>query len=189
MPPNSQEKIEACLVQKSGKYYSALYFSWIDTLRGLMLIIADDESLYLLEFIGRRGLDREIERLQKSQQVIFISGETTITKQISIEVQEYFSGTRRTFSAPITVIGSEFQKSVWLELQKIPMGETRSYADIAKALNKPTAYRAVANANAANQLAILIPCHRVINTNGDLGGYGGGIHHKQWLLNHEAEIA
>ena len=82
-------------------------------------------------------------------------------------------------------MGSDFQKSVWAALRKIPPGETRSYLDTAKAVGKPTAFRAVANANGANQLAIIIPCHRVINNNGELGGYGGGISRKQWLIDHE----
>ena len=83
------------------------------------------------------------------------------------------------------LLGSPFQKQVWEELKKIPSGETRAYLAIAKAVGRPTACRAVANANGANQLAIIIPCHRVINTNGELGGYGGGIARKQWLLDLE----
>ena len=81
--------------------------------------------------------------------------------------------------------GSFFQQSVWIELQKIPYGETRSYRDLAIVLQKPTAFRAVALANGANQFAIVIPCHRVIKANGDLCGYGGGIMRKKWLLEHE----
>lgn len=80
------------------------------------------------------------------------------------------------------MIGSAFQKKVWQELKKIPLGETRSYLEIAKAINVPTACRAVARANGANQLAIVVPCHRVINSNGELGGYAGGVLRKQWLL-------
>lgn len=82
-------------------------------------------------------------------------------------------------------MGSPFQTSVWEQLRKIPPGKTCSYADIALALGKPAAYRAVAQANGANQLAIIIPCHRVINSSGELGGYGGGVARKEWLLNHE----
>ena len=86
-------------------------------------------------------------------------------------------------------MGSPFQKIVWEELMRITFGETRSYGDQAAAMGKPTAYRAVANANGANQLAIIIPCHRIINTNGELGGYGGGISRKKWLINHEKQKA
>lgn len=92
---------------------------------------------------------------------------------------------KRVFEAPLHLIGAHFQKKVWDALRKIPAGETRSYADIAESINKPTAYRAVAQANGTNQLAIIVPCHRAINANGDLGGYGGGITRKQRLLAHE----
>ena len=83
------------------------------------------------------------------------------------------------------MLPSSFQKKVWSVLQNIPLGRTRSYLNIAQSIKKPTAYRAVANANGANQFAIIIPCHRVINANGALGGYAGGISRKQWLIDHE----
>lgn len=159
--------------------------TWLDTKLGPMLAIADEEALYLLEFVDRRGLEREIENLRKKLKVAIIPGVTGIIKRIDNEITDYFDGKKLTFNTPIHMIGSPFQKTVWEALRKIPPGETRSYLDIAKSLNKPTAFRAVANANGANQLAILIPCHRVINANGDLGGYGGGITRKQWLLDHE----
>jgi AraC family transcriptional regulator of adaptative response/methylated-DNA-[protein]-cysteine methyltransferase len=87
--------------------------------------------------------------------------------------------------APFLLFGSLFQKEVWEELKKIPQGETRSYRDISKALGRKSSFRAVAQANGANQLAIVIPCHRVINANGELGGYSSGVIRKKWLLNHE----
>ena len=86
------------------------------------------------------------------------------------------------------LIGSDFQKNVWRALQKIHHGKTHSYLRIAEKIKKPTAFRAVANANGANQLALIIPCNRVINANGDLGGYGGGISRKQWLIKHEKKM-
>ena len=86
---------------------------------------------------------------------------------------------------PTAWLGTPFQHTVWHALQTIPSGETRSYADIAKAIGQPSAYRAVARANGANQLALIVPCHRVINHNGGLGGYGGGLPRKGWLLEHE----
>lgn len=159
--------------------------AWLDTKLGPMIAIADSTALYLLEFIDRRGLEKEIECLRKKLKVAIIPGETLILKQIKCEITQYFDGQRMKFETPLHLIGSLFQKKVWDTLMKIPAGETRSYADIAKSINKPTAYRAVALANGANQLAIIVPCHRVINTNGDLGGYGGGITRKQWLLEHE----
>lgn len=159
--------------------------AWIDTQLGPMIAIADDMELYLLEFADRRGLEREIERLRKRMKAAIIPGETPVIKKITKELMDYFNGKNVDFKTPLKLIGSGFQKSVWAALQKIPPGETRSYLNIASAIKKPTAFRAVANANGANQLAIIIPCHRVINNNGELGGYGGGISRKQWLIDHE----
>lgn len=138
-----------------------------------------------MEFVERRGLEREIKRLRKKSKIGIIPGDTQIIQQIKQELADYFEGKCFEFKTPILTLGSEFQKNVWQQLQQIPCGETRSYKDIALALNKPTAYRAVANANGANQLALIIPCHRVINENGELGGYGGGLSRKQWLIEHE----
>ncbi len=159
--------------------------AWIDTQLGPMIAIADDMELYLLEFADRRGLEREIERLRKRMKAAIIPGETPVIKKITKELMDYFNGKNADFKTPLKLMGSDFQKSVWAALRKIPPGETRSYLDTAKAVGKPTAFRAVANANGANQLAIIIPCHRVINNNGELGGYGGGISRKQWLIDHE----
>lgn len=159
--------------------------TWIDTPLGPMLAVADDEALYLLEFVDRRGLEREIERLRKKTKLPIIPGKSNPLKQIEIELKAYFSGKIQEFKTPLFLMGSTFQKRVWEELQKIPTGETRSYAEVAKLIGKPSAFRAVALANGANQIAIVIPCHRVINSDGKLGGYGGGIKKKEWLLKHE----
>jgi len=159
--------------------------SWLDTKLGPMIAIADEDVLYLLEFVDRRGLEREVERLRQRTKSAIIPGTTPPIHSIENELSQYFDGELREFKTPLHFLGSPFQKRVWEELQKIPFGETRSYADIAAAIGKPTAFRAVANANGANQFAIIVPCHRVINTNGELGGYGGGIARKKWLINHE----
>ncbi|MEC0240590.1 trifunctional transcriptional activator/DNA repair protein Ada/methylated-DNA--[protein]-cysteine S-methyltransferase [Paenibacillus dokdonensis] len=159
--------------------------SWIDTRLGPMMAIGDDEAVYLLEFVDRRGLEREVERLRQKTKSAIIPGTTGPIRSIEQELTQYFDGTRSQFTTPLHLLGSPFQKSVWEQLMKIPPGETRSYAEIAVSLGKPTAYRAVAQANGANQLALVIPCHRVINSSGDLGGYGGGLIRKNWLLQHE----
>jgi AraC family transcriptional regulator of adaptative response/methylated-DNA-[protein]-cysteine methyltransferase len=147
--------------------------SWIDTPLGPMLAIADDEALYLLEFVDRRGLEKEIERLRMKTKLPVIPGKSDPIKTIESELEGYFSGKIQEFKTPLFLMCSPFQKRVWEELQKIPRGETRSYAEIAAAIGKPSAFRAVALANGANQFAIVIPCHRVINSNEDLGRYGG----------------
>jgi AraC family transcriptional regulator, regulatory protein of adaptative response / methylated-DNA-[protein]-cysteine methyltransferase len=167
---------------------TVLKSSWLDTRVGPMIVIADENTLYLLEFIDRRGLENEVKKLREKHKAAIIPGETPITKSIASEISNYFEGKEIAFKTPIHFIGSSFQKSVWKALIKIPAGETRSYAKIAKSLNAPTAYRAVARANGANQLAIIVPCHRVINSNGELGGYGGGVVRKEWLLEHERKF-
>jgi len=161
--------------------------TWLDTPLGSMIAIADDKALYLLEFVERRGLEREIERLRIKTKSAIIPGRTMPIDSIDKELQLYFTGNLQQFTTPILLLGSLFQKLVWEELQKIPYGKTYSYADLAKNIGKQTAYRAVANANGNNQIAIVIPCHRVINTNGGLGGYAGGIDRKKWLIDHEKQ--
>lgn len=150
-----------------------------------MLAIADEHALYLLEFLDRRGLEREIERLRRRVNAAIVPGKTPPIESIAKELTAYFEGTLKTFHTPLFLLGSEFQQSVWNALCQIPYGHTKSYAEQAEALGKLTATRAVANANGANQLAIVIPCHRIITSSGDLGGYGGGMARKQWLLQHE----
>ncbi len=164
-----------------------LKVSWLDTQLGPMIAIADEAALYLLEFVDRRGLEREIERLRWKMKSAIIPGTTQPIQSIESELKAYFEGRLSEFKTPLFLMGSPFQRCVWEELQKIPSGETRSYSDVAITMGKPSAFRAVAQANGANQLAIIIPCHRVININGELGGYGGGLMRKKWLINHEKQ--
>lgn len=159
--------------------------SWIDTPLGPMIAIADERALYLLEFVDCKGLEREVECLRKKTASTIIPGHTHPIHSIENELKLYFEGKLIDFKTPLFCLGSPFQKRVWEELKKIPFGQTRSYSDIASAIGQPTAYRAVANAIGANQFALIIPCHRVINTNGKLGGYSGGLTRKKWLINHE----
>ncbi|MDI9634581.1 trifunctional transcriptional activator/DNA repair protein Ada/methylated-DNA--[protein]-cysteine S-methyltransferase [Kamptonema cortianum] len=161
--------------------------SWLDTKLGPMIAIGDEEALYLLEFVDRRGLEREVERLRKRTRLAILPGITQPIRSIENELKQYFEGNLKEFKTPLHFLGSSFQKRVWEELLKIPFGETRSYAELAATIGKPSAFRAVANANGANQFAIVIPCHRVINSNGELGGYGGGLPRKKWLLAHESK--
>jgi AraC family transcriptional regulator of adaptative response/methylated-DNA-[protein]-cysteine methyltransferase len=161
--------------------------SWLDTPLGPMIAIADEKALYLLEFVDRRGLESEVERLRKRTKSAIIPGHTQPISSIENELTLYFNGNLKEFKTALFFLGSPFQKRIWEELKKIPFGETRSYFYIAAAIGKSTACRAVANANGANQIAIVIPCHRVINRNGELGGYGGGVARKQWLINHEKQ--
>lgn len=104
------------------------------------------------------------------------------------QLQEYFSGNRVNFELKVLPEGTLFQKQVWEEMQKIPFGETVTYAELAKRVGRPEAWRAVANACGKNPIVIIIPCHRVVGSYGKLGGYSGGIDKKQWLLQHEAAV-
>lgn len=159
--------------------------SWLDTPLGPMLAIADENALYLLEFVDRRGLEKEIEHLRKKTKSAILPGKTQPLLSIEKELQLYFKGESKEFKTPLICLGTPFEKKVWEELTKIPPGETRSYAALAKAVGNPTGFRAAARANGANKLAIIIPCHRVIRLNGELGGYAGGIARKVWLIEHE----
>lgn len=171
----------------TNKPFQVLKSAWLDTPLGTMVAIANDDALFLLEFIDRRGLERKVERLSLRTKAAIIPGKTPPLVSIEKELGAYFEGTLKKFHTPLCLLGSPFQKKVWEALRHIPYGETRSYLEEAAIIEQPTACRAVANANGANQLAIIIPCHRIINSNGELGGYGGGIARKQWLIHHEQQ--
>ena len=178
-------KIMGAPPTKFNSHYKLLKTSWIDTKLGPMIAISDDEGLYLLEFVDRRGLERAIERLRLKTNAAIIPGSAAPIESITRELASYFDGTLTDFKTRLHLLGSPFQRRVWEALMRIPYGQTRTYKSQANAIGKSTACRAVANANGANQLAIVIPCHRIINSNGDFGGYGGGVARKQWLIKHE----
>jgi AraC family transcriptional regulator of adaptative response/methylated-DNA-[protein]-cysteine methyltransferase len=163
----------------------ALFAAWLDTPLGPMTAVADEHALHLLEYVDRRGLEREIERLRLRLKAGIAPGRTAPIAQIETELAAYFGGRTLQFSTPLARRGSPFQNAVWDALLTIPPGTTWSYAELARAVGRPRAVRAVAQANGANVFAIVIPCHRVINANGALGGYGGGLPRKRWLLDHE----
>jgi methylated-DNA-[protein]-cysteine S-methyltransferase len=104
------------------------------------------------------------------------------------QLDEYFTGKRQKFSVPLLVEGTDFQKAVWRQLQKIPFGQTASYGDVARAVGSPKAFRAVGNANNKNPIPLIVPCHRVIGSDGQLVGFGSGIWRKEWLLDHEKNL-
>lgn len=159
-----------------------LFVDWIDTPEGQMITVADERALYLIEFTDRIRLPRQFERLRRTHQRAIVPGSTEVTRQVAKEIGEYFDGWRKTFSLTIETSGTEFQSEVWEALRTIPYGQTWSYADLAARIGNEKAVRAVASANGANGLAILIPCHRVISSDGGLGGYAGGVDRKARLL-------
>lgn len=162
---------------------------WIETPLGPMLAAAGDSGVSLLEFVDRRALATQIATLRKRVAGIVRPGTNAHLEKLKKELEAYFAGKSATFSVRLEAPGTEFQAQVWEALRAIPSGETRSYLDIAKQIGRPTATRAVARANGDNRLAILIPCHRVIGSDGTLTGYGGGVWRKEWLLEHERTMA
>jgi AraC family transcriptional regulator, regulatory protein of adaptative response / methylated-DNA-[protein]-cysteine methyltransferase len=162
---------------------------WIDTPLGVMIALTDERQLHLLEFINRKEIGRQIARYQFAANASLLPGETNASKQVRQELDAYFSGKALAFECPIAEAGTPFQLRVWAALRQIEPGTTQSYSALAVKVGAPLAVRAVANANAMNRCAIIIPCHRVIGADGTLTGYAGGLPRKQWLLDHEKRIA
>jgi AraC family transcriptional regulator, regulatory protein of adaptative response / methylated-DNA-[protein]-cysteine methyltransferase len=152
---------------------------------GPMFVCATASGVCLLEFVNRRMLETELRDLQRLLRARVVPGESPHTRQAVGELDEYFRGERRTFDVPLDMPGSALQQSVWQALQAIPFGQTSSDSELASALGRPDAVRAIGAANNRNRVSIIIPCHRVIGRDGRLIGYGGGMARKQWLLEHE----
>ena len=165
-----------------------LYIEWIPTPIGKMLAICDENHLYMLEFIARKNIHNGFQRLSQKYNRHIISGRTSITQRIEDELKLYFKKALKEFTTPLIFTGTKFQKKVWLNLTKIPAGRTCSYSELAEAVGNKKASRAVANSNANNILALVVPCHRVILQSRKIGGYAGGIEKKEWLLCHEKLI-
>lgn len=160
--------------------------SWIETPLGPMLAIATDDALELLEFVDRRALETELKAL-RARVGAAVPGDNAILQRTRDQLGEYFAGNRQSFDIPLAQRGSEFQLKAWRALREIPYGETRSYSDMARRIGSPAAVRAIGRVNGQNQVAIVVPCHRVIRADGTLCGYGGGRWRKQWLLDHERQ--
>ena len=152
---------------------------------GPMLAGTSNQGICLLEFVDRPMLETQIKRVQSRYQAILVPGNHPLFSQVDQELKEYFKGKRKQFSVDLDFKGTAFQQTVWEALIKIPYGETRSYSAQARMIGDPRATRAVAKANGDNRISILIPCHRVIGSDGHLTGYGGGIWRKQYLLDLE----
>lgn len=159
----------------------------IETPLGPMIACANKKGLCLLEFTDRKMLESEFKDIAKRLNANMVLGSNNIFKALKEQLNEYFEGDRKEFDIPLHIPGSPFQQSVWKQLQTIPYGETRSYKEQSTAIGKPEAVRAVANANGMNRITILIPCHRVIGSDGKLTGYGGGLWRKKHLLDLEKD--
>ncbi|MEH7350138.1 methylated-DNA--[protein]-cysteine S-methyltransferase [Gottfriedia acidiceleris] len=146
--------------------------AYIDTPLGILRIVGNEKGVAYIDFVKEEN--DEIQKIVPPS-----------LKDAGNELIEYFNGSRKEFSIQSIAKGTPFQENVWRELVKIKYGETASYADIANRIGNPKAVRAVANANARNPLSIIVPCHRIIGSNGKLTGYAGGLWRKEWLLNRE----
>jgi AraC family transcriptional regulator of adaptative response/methylated-DNA-[protein]-cysteine methyltransferase len=161
---------------------AAIHLGWVETPVGPMVAGSRGDALCLLEFTNRRMMEAQIETLRKRFKAAFVPEDTDVLKRLRDELAAYFDGRLRNFSLRLDAPGTPFEEKVWGELLKIPYGETRSYEDLANAVGSPGAVRAVGSANGRNRIAIVIPCHRVVNKSGELGGYGGGLWRKETLL-------
>ncbi len=164
-----------------------IHIAYEKTKIGELIIGSYDNKLCLLDFRYRRmrtTVDNRIKRLLKAD---FIEQEDEIITETKKQIEEYLQGSRKTFDIPLLLLGSDFQKQVWHELLKVNYGETATYLDIATRIGNPKAVRAAASANGANAIALIVPCHRIIESNGELGGFGGGLPVKKRLLNLEME--
>jgi len=173
-------------IRQGNETFVRIEFERFSTPLGPMMAGASDEGLCFLEFTDRRGLEKELIDLKKRIKGVILPGNSKVIEQTKQQLADYFSGTLQDFSLPLFTPGTPFQQQVWDQLRTIPYGQTRSYKEQAGHIGNPKAVRAVATANGMNRLAIIIPCHRVIGSDGSLTGYAGGLARKQWLLDHEA---
>ena len=173
---------------KNSKDQKIIDLKRIETPIGTMYAAAIKEGICMLEFTDRKMLETEFKDLAKSLNATIVQGANPHFKTLETELSEYFEGNRLEFTVPLSPVGTAFQKSVWEVLMKIPYGETWNYKKQSEVLGDVKKVRAVANANGMNKISILIPCHRVIGSNGTLTGYGGGIWRKQKLLELEKAI-
>ncbi|MCU0542679.1 MAG: methylated-DNA--[protein]-cysteine S-methyltransferase [Oscillatoriaceae cyanobacterium Prado104] len=170
----------------NSKNKQVIDFTRLETPLGTMCACAVDRGICLLEFTDLPTLETQFKSLSKFLDGTIMQGTNKHFDLLVSQLDEYFAGKRQEFSVPLFAPGTEFQQAVWQELQNIPYGATRSYQQQAIAMKHPAAVRAVANANSQNRICILIPCHRVIGTDGTLTGYAGGLWRKKWLLDLEA---
>ncbi len=172
---------------KNGKVKTIIDLKRIETPLGTMIVCATEKGICLLEFSDRKMLETELKTIAKLLNATIIQGHNKHFELLEKQLNEYFTRQRKTFDIPLHTPGTDFQNKVWTALQNIPFGQTKSYKQQAIAIDNPESVRAVANANGMNRISILIPCHRVIGSDGQLTGYGGGLWRKKYLLEHEAK--
>jgi len=161
---------------------------YVQTPVGEMILGSYDNKLCMADWRYRKSRTTVDNRLQKGLSATYVEEESLVLTFAKEELEGYFKGLRKTFDIPLLMVGTEFQKSVWQELLKLPFGTTASYLDLAKEVNNEKAVRAVASAVGANAISILIPCHRIIGSDGSLTGYAGGLDTKKELLKIENNL-
>ena len=170
-----------------------LYYELLNSAVGPLFLAASERGLVALEFDkrlpGQQTIRPNPRDLRAESQQLRFEPSAAKLRPYTRELEEYFSGSRREFSFPLDLRGTEFQLACWRALQQIPYGETRTYADIARAVGRPQGFRAVGMANNRNPVAIVVPCHRVIASDGTLCGYGGGLDVKRKLLQLEGALS
>ncbi len=183
------EKIKAYNFEQKNTCIGSINFTLaeITTPLGIMIAGTTNQGLCLLEFQIKGRLEKQIIKLAKSLNSLPEVGMSSYLELTAHQIKEYFMGKRKKFDIPLVIQASEFQDKVWKELEKIPYGKTMTYKELSEKTGSGKAVRAVARANGENRIAILIPCHRIIGSNGKLIGYSGGIEKKRYLLNLERE--
>jgi AraC family transcriptional regulator of adaptative response/methylated-DNA-[protein]-cysteine methyltransferase len=163
--------------------------AWVESPVGPLITGANGEGVCLVEFSETGGLEEQLRGLARRLHRPLVPGDNPHLERLHRELASYFDGSLREFTVPLVYRGSEFEVAVWDALRRIPYGQTLSYAELAEAIGRPGAQRAVGRANGLNRIAIVIPCHRVVNKSGALGGYTGGVWRKQVLLDLERSTA
>ncbi len=167
----------------------SLTATWVDSPLGELCLCAGAEGVCLIDFADRRKRKAQLEMLPALLGCDVAQGDNEQLALLREELAAYFAGRLRKFTAPVALRGTPFQVAVWKQLLKIPYGRTVSYEQVAARVKRPGAQRAVGTANGRNRIAIVVPCHRVINKNGGLGGYGGELWRKEFLLDLERRNA
>lgn len=155
---------------------------------GELLLGSYDNKLCLCDWKYRKMRSSIDKRIQSGVSAYYTDGNSEVLEQTKQQLTEYFSQQRKDFDLPLQLIGSEFQQSVWQGLLNILYGDTRSYSELAKRINKTAAVRAVGAANGSNAISIIVPCHRIVGSNGELTGYAGGLNTKKKLLALESDL-
>ena len=165
-----------------------IQYRTIENELGDMIAGATEDGVVFLEWHDRGGVERILKRVEKRYRMLLVEGSNRHLDRLERELKDFFAEKRSDFSVQTDVTGTKFERTVWEQLLRIPHGETRTYGDIARLIGKPQAARAIGRACGANYLAIVIPCHRVIEANGNLRGYGGKLWRKKHLLQLEGAI-